>query len=192
MIFGTEPLTALFVSLGTISLGLTVFWWLYAHNKTTAKPDAELRALRAELDQQRQDFEKQQIVVNYLRGQDMERGQQIARLQQENATLRAEVAAVRAENAQLHAINEHLGKTLDSRRTTTRRKVSAGLRAALTERLNDDELRTLCFDLGIAYDDLAGEGHGAHATALVAYAERHGRVDDLVEWLGRARPEVEL
>lgn len=185
MIFGAEPLTLLYAIVGVILVGLTVMFWLYARKPArVGEADAELRALRAEIATQR-------ARVDWLQGQAVKQSNAIDELRRENAQLRAEVAALRAENAELHAVNGHLSRTMETKRQA-RRKAPATLRQVLTERLNDDELRTLCLDLGIDYDDLAGEGHGARVTALVAYAERHCRVDDLLDWLRRTRPEVEV
>jgi hypothetical protein len=65
------------------------------------------------------------------------------------------------------------------------------LRELLTNHFDDEELRTLCFDLGIDYDDLRGEGKASKARELVTYLERRGRIDDLVEIGKRVRPRLE-
>ena len=64
------------------------------------------------------------------------------------------------------------------------------LRQVLATRFNDGELRTLCFDLGIEYDDLPGEGRADRARELVAYLERRDRISDLKEIGERMRPDV--
>jgi uncharacterized protein len=51
----------------------------------------------------------------------------------------------------------------------------------LTDHFSDDELRTLCFKLGVDYEDLPGQSRAAKARELVAYCERHDRVVDLEE-----------
>ena len=53
------------------------------------------------------------------------------------------------------------------------------------------ELRSLCFHLNVRYEDL-GENIGllARAVELVTYMERHGRSDELVEYLQEMRPHV--
>ena len=43
-----------------------------------------------------------------------------------------------------------------------------------------EELRTLCFQLGVEYDDLPGEGRQAKARELVVYLERHNRILELI------------
>ena len=63
------------------------------------------------------------------------------------------------------------------------------LRDLLATRFNLDELRSLCFDLNISYENLAGDTRPAKARELVAYCERHGRTDDLVAALRQQRSE---
>lgn len=46
------------------------------------------------------------------------------------------------------------------------------LHQVLQARFDREELRTLCFDLGISYDDLRGEGRSAKARELVLYMSR--------------------
>lgn len=53
---------------------------------------------------------------------------------------------------------------------------------------DDNELRTLCFELAIDYDSLPGQGKSAKARELVAHCNRHGRVGELVNQCQRARP----
>lgn len=60
---------------------------------------------------------------------------------------------------------------------------TAQIRRELTERVDEEELRTLCFDLDIEYDNLRGEGKAAKVRELVALMEREGRVGRLRQWL---------
>jgi formylglycine-generating enzyme required for sulfatase activity len=64
------------------------------------------------------------------------------------------------------------------------------LRRNLVEHFNDSELRTLCFDLDVNYDALAGLGTVDKARELIAYLERRGRISELVETCQRLRPHV--
>ncbi len=64
------------------------------------------------------------------------------------------------------------------------------LRQTLATRFDEGELRTLCFDLGIDYDDLPATGKSHKATALVAYLHRHGRINELVRVGKQSRPEL--
>ncbi len=49
----------------------------------------------------------------------------------------------------------------------------------LREKFNDNELRDLCFTLGIEYENLGGEGKAGKARELVYYCTRHGQLPDL-------------
>jgi formylglycine-generating enzyme required for sulfatase activity len=65
------------------------------------------------------------------------------------------------------------------------------LREILVARFNNDELRTLCFDLGIDYDNLGGEGKAGKARELVAFLERRGGTADLIALGQRLRPDAD-
>lgn len=55
------------------------------------------------------------------------------------------------------------------------------------------ELRTLCFELGIPYEDLeGGEARAAKVLALVQYAQRHGLYDAVVTHAQAQRPNARL
>jgi hypothetical protein len=56
---------------------------------------------------------------------------------------------------------------------------ATAFRKFITEHFNWEELRTLCQDLGVDFDSLPGEGKEAKARELVAYMDRHSRLDDL-------------
>ena len=62
------------------------------------------------------------------------------------------------------------------------------LRPILVDRFDLEELRTLCFDLGVDYDSLRGEGKEAKARELVGYIERRGRLDELETRIKQLRP----
>ena len=64
------------------------------------------------------------------------------------------------------------------------------LRRILTERFDDGELRTLCFDLGIEYDNLSGPGKADKARELVVYSERHGLISKLVSVAQEQRRDI--
>ena len=73
-------------------------------------------------------------------------------------------------------------------RTPTERL--AQLRQNLAEYFSDGELRDACFDLGVSYDDLGGQGRADKARELVAYLDRRGRTEELVALCSRLRPHV--
>jgi hypothetical protein len=64
------------------------------------------------------------------------------------------------------------------------------LRQTLTARFDVGELRTLCFDLGVDYDDLPGQGRASKARELIRYLERRDRIPDLVSFGGQMRPDI--
>ena len=68
--------------------------------------------------------------------------------------------------------------------------VRTQLRELLSQRFNEEELRTLCFDLGIDYDDLGGGSKAGKARELVDYLKRRGRLADLVNAGKERRPDI--
>ena len=73
---------------------------------------------------------------------------------------------------------------------TSEREYLVRLRETLAEYFDAGELRTLCFDLGVDYDDLPGEGKANKARELIAYLERRDRLSELVHVCERQRPNV--
>src|SRR5690606_37552061 len=61
---------------------------------------------------------------------------------------------------------------------------------ALNEGYNDEELRDLCFELSIDYENLAGDTRSAKARELVLYARRHDLTAALVERVMAGRPHL--
>jgi hypothetical protein len=47
-------------------------------------------------------------------------------------------------------------------------------REMLIKYFNDSELRALCFELNVEYEDLGGSSRSAKALELITYCERHG------------------
>ena len=64
------------------------------------------------------------------------------------------------------------------------------LRDLLAQHFNKNELRQLCFDLVIEYENLPGDIRPAKAQALVEYCLRHNRLSDLVVRCRQLRPTV--
>jgi len=64
------------------------------------------------------------------------------------------------------------------------------LRQILADKFDEDELRDLCFDLRVDYQDLAGAGKRGKARELVAYLDRRGRIHELVIKVYKQRPKV--
>ena len=59
------------------------------------------------------------------------------------------------------------------------------LHQTLIARLNLEGLRDLCFQLGVPYDDLAGETLSGRARELVLRMDRQGRTAELAEAVQR-------
>ncbi|MCP4426887.1 MAG: hypothetical protein GY803_20555 [Chloroflexi bacterium] len=66
------------------------------------------------------------------------------------------------------------------------------VRNVLRDNFNFQELKDICFELGIRYEDLGGTGVAGKALALVQYAQRHSRFDDLVAQIQTLRPNAGL
>jgi hypothetical protein len=64
------------------------------------------------------------------------------------------------------------------------------LRQILIDYFNEDELRDLCFDLSIDYENLPGANKVGKARELIAFVERHGRFQELVEHTQYLRPNI--
>ena len=64
----------------------------------------------------------------------------------------------------------------------------ARLRRLLGRHFNEDELRELALDLGLDYEDLAGDSKRAKVRELVLYFERRQLLDELVEAVKERRP----
>jgi hypothetical protein len=56
----------------------------------------------------------------------------------------------------------------------------AKLLNAMTNAFNEGELRTLCFELDLDYEDLPPGGKSDKARELILYCQRHNRLDDLL------------
>jgi hypothetical protein len=53
-----------------------------------------------------------------------------------------------------------------------------------------DEIESLCFDMGIDFDSLGGEGKGAKIRELIEFCRRRGRDEELVAKVRAERPQV--
>ena len=68
----------------------------------------------------------------------------------------------------------------------------AQFRQQLDEFFSQEELMTLCFDMGVDYEDLVGVGGPSSALTrnLVAYLIRRDKLSDLVEICERIQPNI--
>lgn len=69
-------------------------------------------------------------------------------------------------------------------------KILADLRQKLTEYFIEQELRTLCFDLGVKYDELPGSTIGTKAEGLVTHLYQCGRIHELIGLCCTQRPNI--
>ena len=64
------------------------------------------------------------------------------------------------------------------------------LRQLLTDYFNETELRNLCFDLDVEYEDLSGPTKADKARELVSLLKRSDRIPELVKRCSELRPNV--
>ncbi len=65
------------------------------------------------------------------------------------------------------------------------------LRKLIDRYFDEEELKTLCFDLNVDYDGLPAKGKGGKARELVTYCERNGILDDLIQECQESRPKAD-
>jgi len=92
---------------------------------------------------------------------------------------------------------ESIGKFPYSLEKSQRYKVDSQKRAELREKLvrylDRDEIRDLCFDLGIDYEDLpGGERKSAKIRALISHMEKRLILSELVDAVRKIRPKINL
>ncbi|WP_420629656.1 hypothetical protein [Candidatus Leptofilum sp.] len=66
------------------------------------------------------------------------------------------------------------------------------LYAALNQKYSKSELRKLAFELDIDYEDIEGQNKSAKVLALVQYAQRHSRLEEIAAYIRRSRPDEKL
>ncbi|MCP4357360.1 MAG: tetratricopeptide repeat protein [Chloroflexi bacterium] len=66
----------------------------------------------------------------------------------------------------------------------------AKFRQAILESFNTDELRTLCFDLRVDFENLPGEGKNSKVRELISLLERQDRLPELIAALQASRPQT--
>lgn len=65
------------------------------------------------------------------------------------------------------------------------------LHKILEEHFSMEELRTLCFDLGIDHESLTGEDKPAKARELILFLERHNLVNEIIRTGREIRPDID-
>jgi hypothetical protein len=108
-------------------------------------------------------------------------------------TVRLELPAGAMTAEQLQQImNTLMGAVIEEKETHPAAGMGlARLGRSLDAHFDLGELRLLCADLGIEWENLAGETRLAKAYALVAFCGRSGRLGELVEVCRRERPGID-
>src|SRR4029453_7991392 len=75
--------------------------------------------------------------------------------------------------------------------STASRELRVRLREILSDRFDESELKTLCFDLDISYENLPGSSKADRARELVAYCERHACTRTLIQTGAQLRPDID-
>jgi Effector-associated domain 7/NB-ARC domain len=63
------------------------------------------------------------------------------------------------------------------------------LRRSLNALLSEDELRTICFDMSLDYENMQGETKNSKIRSLIEYSERHRILDKLILAIQSERPD---
>jgi hypothetical protein len=72
---------------------------------------------------------------------------------------------------------------------TDRLKARQMLHTLMRQHFNKEDLRQLCFDIGVSFDNLDAEGgRDSYITALLLYSFRTGTTGRLLQRLGELRP----
>jgi Effector-associated domain 7 len=88
------------------------------------------------------------------------------------------------------AINGAIAAQLLIPQPAVERQRLASVRVKLTIYFSVDELHTLCFDLGVDFENLDGTTKSGKARELVGFCERHGQLEPLLVAVRRLRPHV--
>ncbi|MEM8858613.1 MAG: hypothetical protein AAGD96_09845 [Chloroflexota bacterium] len=66
------------------------------------------------------------------------------------------------------------------------------LKNILDDRFSLAEIKDLCFDLEVDYDDLGSGGLSEHIVELIQYLENRGQTHKLIELIAKYRPDIDL
>jgi hypothetical protein len=70
------------------------------------------------------------------------------------------------------------------------KKYLVQLHQILNKSFDESELRTLCFYLGVDYDNLPDQGKENRARELITHLDRRNRVSELVQIIKQQRPDI--
>jgi hypothetical protein len=68
--------------------------------------------------------------------------------------------------------------------------LQAKLRRTLDTSFDEEELKALCFDIGVEWDQLGGQTKQGKITNLIEHLVRRGNIGALTTWLRINRPDV--
>jgi hypothetical protein len=71
-------------------------------------------------------------------------------------------------------------------------KAPVALYELLLQRFSLDELRTLCFRMGVDYDSIESDGKAGKARELVLYMIRRGQLIELRQEIEKMRPDIQM
>ena len=60
----------------------------------------------------------------------------------------------------------------------------------IKDHFNEEEIRQLCFDLHLNYEDLRGDQRLSKLQALISYCDRHGTLNELINLCRQSRPNI--
>jgi len=69
-------------------------------------------------------------------------------------------------------------------------KSLSDLRKLIASSFSDEEIRSLCFDLGIDYEDVGGTTKSSKARELISLLIREGRLDEMLSECVKQRPNL--
>ncbi len=92
----------------------------------------------------------------------------------------------------LHTNNTAVSYLITSKsdEALTKHAVILALREVVMDTFNEAELQDVCFELGIPFENLVGEGYTAKAQELVTYLQRRGQLASLVTYGRKHRPHA--
>jgi len=103
-------------------------------------------------------------------------------------------------NGQTHATDKHVSpinsaNTVDTTSTTATQSDYVSQRAALRLKLvnnfGEEELRTLCFDLGVDYESISDDNKDIFVRELLILFDRRGNLKQLIAYCRRLRPNID-
>lgn len=98
----------------------------------------------------------------------------------------------RAINWSFHDWLTHTIHATLTKKDVNSHSLAIHLHLLLHKYFNPEELRTLCFEIDIPYDDLGGEGHVAKARETILYLRRQGRdLSSLADYIIQKRPNLD-